>query len=83
MELLKKMSQGEIGVKIDIEEMHELEKKIVTSGYKRLLTTIVLMVIAAGGVSLLIQYSQINLRPSIGIFSAVLFLLLLFFLKSS
>lgn len=77
MRLLEKLDSGEVGVKINTEELLEFEKKISSSGYKKLIATIIMMVLIALGISYLIQYSILNLHLSVGTFGIVLLIILL------
>ncbi len=80
MRLLEKLDSGEIGVKINPEELTEFEKKISSSGFKRLIATIILMIVLAAGISYLIQYNTVNLHLSFGTFGVILLLILLVWL---
>ncbi len=81
MKLLEKLEGGELGVKIDQGELLELEKKLGSSSFKRLVATIVVMVILAAGITYLIQYGIANLRFSVGTFGIVLLGILLLWLS--
>ncbi len=80
MRLLEKLGSGEIGVKINPQELADLEKKISSSGFRRLVMTIVIMILIALGVTYLIQYSALNLQLSFGTFGAGLLIVLLVWL---
>ena len=77
MRLIDKLSSGEIGVKINLEELESFEKKLSSAGYKRLITTIIIMIIIAVGISYLVQYSLLNLHLSVGTFSIILLIIFL------
>lgn len=77
MQLLEKLDKGELGVKINAEELLEFEKKISSSGLKQLVTTIIVMIIIAVGISYLIQNKLLNLNFSVGTFGLVLLGILL------
>ncbi len=81
MQLMQKLSSGEIGVKINQSELGELEKRISAEGSKRLATTILLVVIIAAGISYLVQNNILNLHFSLGTFSIVLLIILAFWVR--
>ncbi len=77
MRLLEKLDSGEVGVKINTDELEELEQKIAVSGYRQLITTILVMIIIAVGITYLIQAKLFNLHLSVGTFGIVLLVILL------
>ncbi len=77
MRLLEKLNSGEVGIKIDSEELWEFEKKITASGLRQLVATIVVMIIIAVGVSFLLQSSLLNLHLSVGTFGLALLVVFL------
>lgn len=64
-QILEKLGEGEIGVKINREELLELEKRIGSEGQKKLLTTVIIIVIIAVGASYLVRYGLLNLHFSV------------------
>lgn len=77
MHLLEKLGSGEMGIKIDQEELLEFTKKIGSQEYKRLIATITIIILIAAGISYLLQNSLLNLHFSFGTFGIVLFILIL------
>lgn len=77
MRLLEKLDSGQVGVKIDQEEIVEFIKGVGVQEYKRLVTTIVILILIAIGVSYLLQNSFLNLHLSVGTFGVVLLVLIL------
>lgn len=77
MRLLEKLDSGEVGVKINSEELQEFERRISTSGYKRLVATIILIILISVGASLLIQYSLLHLHVSVSTLGIILLVIFL------
>ncbi len=77
MQLLEKLDSGELGVKINQGELIELEHQINSGSFKRLVATIIVMILVAAGVTYLVQYSVVNFHFSVGTFGAILVIILL------
>ncbi len=80
MRLLERLDSGELGIKVDAGELAELEAKMVSSGYKRLVTTVILIILITVGVSYVIGSGLLKLHISIGTFGVVLLLAFLIWL---
>lgn len=73
--LMDKIDKGEIGVKINQEELHELEVRLSWSGYKKLLVTIIGSALFAFGAAYLVENKLFNVHISIGTFGAIFLLI--------
>lgn len=74
--LLDKIESGEIGVKINPEELKELEIKISSENYKRLSTTIIASFLFAFGAAYLVENKLLNLHISVATFGSVFLLVI-------
>lgn len=82
MQLLEKLNSGEIGVKINPEELKEIEIRMSGENYKKLATTIIAAGLFAYGTAYLVENKLLNLHISITAFSLVFLVsLLLWILK--
>jgi len=83
MRLLEKLDKGEVGVKINQEEMRELELRLSWSGNRKLLATIIGSTLFALGAAYVIESKALNLHFSISAFSiaAIMVLLILILRK--
>lgn len=77
VKLLEKIDSGEIGVKINTEELKELEIKISGENYRRIIITIATSFLFAFGAAYLIEKKLFNFHLSVTTFG-ILFLIVVF-----
>lgn len=78
--LLEKLDNGEIGVKINPQELIEFERRINSGGFKRLIAIIIVVILISIGVTYAVQYGILNFHLSFGTLRAILLLMPLFWL---
>lgn len=80
--LLEKLDSGELGVKINPEEIRELEVRLNWSGFRKLLVTIVGSTLFALGAAYLVESRILNLHFSVSTFGITfIILILIWFLR--
>ncbi len=78
--LLEKIDKGEVGVKINPEELRELEVRLSWEGYKKLIAIVIAATLFAFGTSYLVENKLLNLHISLGMFGTLFLLAILFFI---